>query len=212
MSNGFIGYARVSTDDQTTRQQHDELKGAGCADIFEDVISGKTTERDGLDACLKALVPGDTLVVVALDRLGRSAAHVIATVEALGRRGVGFKSLREPMFDTTSPTGEFMLTIFAGLAQLERRIISERTKAVLRLKKLGAKSSAAPFVDAFTGARSARDGSGRQGIKVRRALIRGRSRNALPCPKEGRGLAPCLSRPASRTDSANTVALIYLIS
>jgi len=135
MNNGFIGYARVSTDDQTTRQQHDELKGAGCADIFEDVISGKTTERDGLDACLKALVPGDTLVVVALDRLGRSAAHVIATVEALGRRGVGFKSLREPMFDTTSPTGEFMLTIFAGLAQLERRIISERTKAVLRAKK-----------------------------------------------------------------------------
>jgi DNA invertase Pin-like site-specific DNA recombinase len=116
MSNRLIGYARVSTDDQTTRQQIDELKAAGCEEIFEDVIS-------------------DTLVVVALDRLGRSTAHVIATVEKLGARGVGFKSLREPMFDTTSPTGEFLLTVFAGLAQLERRMISQRTKSALAAKK-----------------------------------------------------------------------------
>jgi DNA invertase Pin-like site-specific DNA recombinase len=135
MSNRLIGYARVSTDDQTTRQQIDELKAAGCEEIFEDVISGKTTERDGLDACLATLVLGDTLVVVALDRLGRSTAHVIATVEKLGARGVGFKSLREPMFDTTSPTGEFLLTVFAGLAQLERRMISQRTKSALAAKK-----------------------------------------------------------------------------
>jgi DNA invertase Pin-like site-specific DNA recombinase len=135
MRNRLLGYARVSTDDQTTRQQVDELKAAGCTEIFEDVISGKTTERDGLDACLETLVPGDTLVVVALDRLGRSTVHVIATVESLGARGVGFKSLREPMFDTTSPTGEFLLTVFAGLAQLERRMISARTKSALAAKK-----------------------------------------------------------------------------
>jgi DNA invertase Pin-like site-specific DNA recombinase len=90
------------------------LKSAGCDEILEDVISGKTTERAGLDACLETLVPGDTLIVVALDRIGRSTSHVIATVETLGRRGIGFKSLREPMFDTTSPTGEFLLTVFAG--------------------------------------------------------------------------------------------------
>jgi DNA invertase Pin-like site-specific DNA recombinase len=135
MDNRLIGYARVSTDDQTTRQQIDELNAAGCTEIFEDVISGKTTERAGLEACLETLAPGDTLLVVALDRIGRSTAHVIATVETLGRRGIGFKSLREPMFDTTSPTGEFLLTIFAGLAQLERRMISQRTKSALNAKK-----------------------------------------------------------------------------
>ena len=135
MDNRLIGYARVSTDDQITRQQIDELKSAGCDEIFEDVISGKTTERAGLDACLETLVPGDTLIVVALDRIGRSTSHVIATVETLGRRGIGFKSLREPMFDTTSPTGEFLLTIFAGLAQVERRMISQRTKSALNAKK-----------------------------------------------------------------------------
>jgi DNA invertase Pin-like site-specific DNA recombinase len=135
MDNRLVGYARVSTDDQTTRQQLDELKAAGCAEIFEDVISGKTTERAGLDACLETLSQGDTLVVIALDRIGRSTAHVIATVETLGKRGIGFRSLREPMFDTTSPTGEFLLTVFAGLAQLERRMISERTKSALAAKK-----------------------------------------------------------------------------
>ncbi len=75
------------------------------------------------------------LTVVALDRLGRSTAHVIATVEAFGARGVGFKALREPMFDANSPTGEFLLTVSAGLAQLERRMISQRTKSALAAKK-----------------------------------------------------------------------------
>jgi DNA invertase Pin-like site-specific DNA recombinase len=135
MDNRLVGYARVSTDDQTTRQQLDELKAAGCTEIFEDVISGASTERAGLDACLEMLAPGDTLVVVALDRIGRSTSHVIATVATLGKRGVGFKSLREPMYDTTSPTGEFLLTIFAGLAQLERRMIAQRTKSALAAKK-----------------------------------------------------------------------------
>jgi hypothetical protein len=101
MDNRLVGYARVSTDDQTTRQQIDELKAAGCTEIFEDVISGASTGRAGLDACLDTLNQGDALVVVALDRIGRSTAHVIATVETLGKRGLGFKSLREPMFDTT---------------------------------------------------------------------------------------------------------------
>jgi DNA invertase Pin-like site-specific DNA recombinase len=107
----------------------DELKAAGCTEIFEDVISGASTERAGLDACLDTLNQGDALVVVALDRIGRSTAHVIATVETLGKRRIGFKSLREPVFDTTSPTGQFLLTIFAGLAQLERRMISSSTKS-----------------------------------------------------------------------------------
>jgi DNA invertase Pin-like site-specific DNA recombinase len=129
-----IGYARVSTDDQTTRQQIDALRAAGCDDIFEDVISGASTERDGLDACLAKLQDGDVLVVVALDRLGRSMAHLVSTVHGLADRGVGFRSLRESI-DTTSAAGRLILGIFAALAEFERSLIKERTIAALDAKR-----------------------------------------------------------------------------
>jgi DNA invertase Pin-like site-specific DNA recombinase len=130
----LIGYARVSTADQTTRPQLDALRAAGCAEVFEDVLSGSVDERDGLQTCLDALRAGDTLIVPRLDRLGRSMPHLVSTVHALAARGVGFRSLAESI-DTTSATGRLVLHLFAALADFERGLIVERTKASLTAKK-----------------------------------------------------------------------------
>jgi DNA invertase Pin-like site-specific DNA recombinase len=130
----LIGYARVSTADQTTRPQLDALKAAGCAKVFEDVLSGSVDDRDGLQMCLDALRAGDTLVVPRLDRLGRSMPHLVSTVHALAARGVGFRSLAESI-DTTSATGRLVLHLFAALADFERGLTVERTKASLTAKR-----------------------------------------------------------------------------
>lgn len=131
----LIGYSRVSTAEQTTAQQVDALRAAGCAEIFsDDGISGSTTSRPELDRCLAALQPGDTLVSWKLDRVGRSTIHLLTTIEALAKRGVGFRSLTEGV-DTTTSAGRMVVTILAGVAQFERDIISERTTATLQAKK-----------------------------------------------------------------------------
>jgi len=130
----LLGYARVSTPEQSTEQQRHALHTAGCAEVFEDVLSGATADRDGLATCLEALRPGDTLVVARLDRLGRSMPHLVATVHELAARGVGFRSLAESI-DTTSATGRLVLHLFAALADFERELISERTKASLTAKR-----------------------------------------------------------------------------
>jgi DNA invertase Pin-like site-specific DNA recombinase len=148
MKNRLTGYARISTADQTLRQQTDALTAAGCGTIFEDTISGAALTRDGLDACLESLEPGDTLIVVALDRLGRSMAHLVNTVHSLAERGIGFRSLRESI-DTTSAAGRLVLHMFAALADFERELIRERTKSALAAKKsrgetLGRKRSLTP--------------------------------------------------------------------
>jgi DNA invertase Pin-like site-specific DNA recombinase len=130
----YIGYARVSTGEQTLDAQRDALKAAGCSQIFTDVVSGATTTRTGLDAALGALSPGDTLVVARLDRLGRSMPHLVATVHELADRSVGFKSLAESI-DTTSAAGKLVLHMFAALAAFERDLIRERTRDALAAKK-----------------------------------------------------------------------------
>lgn len=124
------GYARVSTADQSLGLQEDALRAAGCARIWTDTASGALTTRPQLDALLDALLPGDTLVVWRLDRLGRSMGHLVTTIDALAERGVGFVSLTEGI-DTTTATGRLVLGIFASLAQFERELIRERTKAGL---------------------------------------------------------------------------------
>jgi DNA invertase Pin-like site-specific DNA recombinase len=128
-----IGYARVSTKDQTTDLQIDALTSAGVAEdaIYTDTMSGAKDDRPGLASCLKALRSGDTLVVWKLDRLGRSLKHLINTVADLSERGVGFRVLTGTPIDTTTPSGKLVFTIFAGLAEFERALISERTKAGL---------------------------------------------------------------------------------
>lgn len=129
-----IGYARVSTDEQNLDLQLDALKAAGCERVFEDRVSGVTTKRPGLDKALAALAPGDVLVTWRLDRLGRSLQHLIALVDGLKARGCGFQSLHDAI-DTTSAGGTLIFNIMGALAQFERELIVERTRAGMKAAK-----------------------------------------------------------------------------
>lgn len=131
MTERLIGYARVSTDDQSLEGQLDALRQAGCDPVFHDVASGARTERRGLDEALSTVTEGDTLVVYRLDRLGRSLGHLVNLVTELRERGVQFRSLSDGAIDTTTASGELVFHIFAALAQFERNLIRERTKAGL---------------------------------------------------------------------------------
>ena len=123
------GYARVSTDDQTPALQLAALKRAGCHQVFQDDgLSGATTKRPALIRCLKKLQSGDTLIVWKLDRLGRSLRDLITMLDDLKARGVKFRSLTEAI-DTMTPTGRAMWQMIGVLAELERSLISERTRA-----------------------------------------------------------------------------------
>jgi DNA invertase Pin-like site-specific DNA recombinase len=123
------GYARVSTDDQTPALQLAALTRAGCKTVFKDQgISGATTKRPALTRCLKTLQEGDTLIVWKLDRLGRSLRDLIAMLDDLRARGIKFRSLTEAI-DTETPTGRAMWQMIGVLAELERSLISERTRA-----------------------------------------------------------------------------------
>jgi DNA invertase Pin-like site-specific DNA recombinase len=126
----LIGYARVSTTDQTLDLQKDALEKAGCDKIFTDTASGAKAERTGLDQAFSHVRPGDTLVVWRLDRLGRSLRHLIETITALANRQIGFKSITENI-DTTTSGGKLIFHIFGALAEFERDIIRERTQAGL---------------------------------------------------------------------------------
>ena len=126
----LIGYARVSTDDQTLDLQRDALKEAGCERVFEDTAGGGA-ERPNLEQALSHLRAGDTLVVWRLDRLGRSLKDLIARADELRSGCVGLKSLKEAI-DTDSPAGQVVFHIFGALAEFERALIRERTQAGLR--------------------------------------------------------------------------------
>jgi DNA invertase Pin-like site-specific DNA recombinase len=124
-----IGYARVSTEEQNLEPQRQALTAAGCAAIFEDLgVSGAADDRPGLTAALARIGAGDSLVVWKLDRLGRSLGHLIETVSALKDRGVGFASISESI-DTTTPGGKLFFHMMGALAEFERDLIVERTKA-----------------------------------------------------------------------------------
>ena len=136
-SSRLVGYARVSTGQQDLQLQLDALKVAGVskANLYTDKISGSKAARPGLDQCLSQLKPGDTLVVWRLDRLGRSVRHLIDVVEDLRERGVGFKSLRDGAIDTTTASGKLIFHIFTALAEFERSLIQERTRAGLSVAR-----------------------------------------------------------------------------
>ena len=129
----LVGYARVSTGEQDVDLQLDALREAGCPDelIFVDKVSGAKSLRPGLDACIDALEPGDALLVWRLDRLGRSMPHLVNLIQELLEKGIAFRSLCDGAIDTTSASGELVFHIFSALAQFERRLIQERTKAGL---------------------------------------------------------------------------------
>ena len=127
----LIGYARVSTQDQTLDLQTDALKQAGCEKIFTDMTSGAKVERPGLQEAMHHLRAGDTLVVWRLDRLGRTLKRLIATVTDLSEHEIGFMSLQEHI-DTTTSGGKLIFHIFGALAEFEREVIRERTIAGLQ--------------------------------------------------------------------------------
>jgi DNA invertase Pin-like site-specific DNA recombinase len=141
----LIGYARVSTYDQTLNLQRDALQKAGCTKIFTDTASGAQTERKGLEQALSYVRKGDTFVVWRLDRLGRSLPHLITTMTDLLERGIGFKSLAENI-DTTTSGGKLIFHIFGALAEFERNLIRERTQAGLSAARARGKRGGRPKV------------------------------------------------------------------
>lgn len=143
----WIGYARVSTDDQRLDLQKDALTGAGCIDIYEEKESGKNADRPALGYCRRALAAGDTLVVWRLDRLGRSLPDLVQIVAELESAGVGFESLTERI-ETSSAAGKLVFHVFAALAEFERNVIRERTHAGLAAARArGRKGGRKPALD-----------------------------------------------------------------
>jgi len=126
----LLGYARVSTDSQDTALQLDALYGVGVERVWEDSMTGSVIDRPGLDELLGYARAGDTIVVYSISRLSRSVRDLLTVVDALAERGVGLRSLTEPVNTSAgSPYGDFTLTLLGALAALERSILRERTRA-----------------------------------------------------------------------------------
>jgi len=139
----LIGYARLSTDDQVLDAQMDELRAAGCDRIFQEHGSGVSRARPVLTRLLGELAAGDVLVVVRLDRLALSVSHLLRVIEDLEKRGVHFRSIRDPI-DTSTPQGMFSLQVLGAVAQLERALIAERTRAGIKAAKARGKMPGNP--------------------------------------------------------------------
>jgi len=139
----LIGYARLSTDDQVPDAQMDELRAAGCDRIFQEHGSGVSRARPVLTRLLGELAAGDVLVVVRLDRLALSVSHLLRVIEDLEKRGVHFRSIRDPI-DTSTPQGMFSLQVLGAVAQLERALIAERTRAGIKAAKARGKMPGNP--------------------------------------------------------------------
>ncbi|WP_424861486.1 recombinase family protein [Streptomyces sp. MMS24-I29] len=144
----LIGYARVSGDDQEAQLQLDALMEAGCARVFSDKASGKNTERPELTAVLDYVRPGDTLCVWKLDRFARSLIDLVNMVDALAARGVGFKVLTGALasIDPNTPDGRLMLQVVGAMAEFERSLIQERTRAGLDAAKAQGRTGGRPVV------------------------------------------------------------------
>lgn len=193
MTGHLVGYARVSTRDQSPALQLDALRAAGCARVFEETASGAQRDRPQLAAALDYMRAGDTLVVWKLDRLARSTRQLIETVEALEARGVGFRCLTQDI-DTTTPTGKLVFTVFSAIAEFERGLLRERTMAGLeaarargrrggRRKKLGPKDLAAARALLADPAITVEDAAARLGVVASTLYVYfpgGRSKLAAP--------------------------------
>ena len=169
----LVGYMRVSKTDgsQVTDLQRDALLAAGvdARNLYEDAASGKREDRAGLAACLKALREGDTPVVWKLDRLGRDLRHLVNTVHDLTARSIGFKVLtgHGASIDTTSAAGKLIFTIFAGLAEFERELIIERTKAGMAAARARGRNGGRPYKMTAAKLRLAMAAMGQPETKIR---------------------------------------------
>jgi len=154
-----VGYARISTDEQNLDLQLDALHETGCKRIYKDTGTGSLKHRPQLDACLDYLRAGDTLVVWRLDRLGRGLKHLIEAIEELHDRGIGVRSLTEQI-DTTTSAGRLQFHIFGALAEFEREIIRERTRAGLAAARARGRIGGRPpalTAEKLAGARAMRE-------------------------------------------------------
>jgi DNA invertase Pin-like site-specific DNA recombinase len=124
---GVYGYARVSTQDQNLTGQLEALKAAGAGTIYREKISGVRADRPQLAKLMASLKPGDMVIVTKLDRLGRSTRELLDLIERIGKAGAAFRSLGDPLFDTTSSQGRLLTTLLAAIAEFERDLIRERT-------------------------------------------------------------------------------------
>lgn len=145
----IVGYARISTSEQKLSVQTEILKENGCERIFTDISSGVREDRPGLNEMLAYLRKGDTIIVYKTDRIFRSLKNMIGLIEKFNENGILFKSITEPTFDTTTANGKFIIQIFGAVAEFERSLISERTKAGLegarrRKKLLGRPKGSSP--------------------------------------------------------------------
>jgi DNA invertase Pin-like site-specific DNA recombinase len=140
----LVGYARVSTRDQSPALQRDALKQANCDRVFEERASGAARDRPELKAALDYMRKGDTLVVWKLDRLARSTSQLIETVRDLEARGIGIRCLTQSEIDTTTAGGRLVFTIFGAIAEFEREVIRERTRAGLEAARLRGRTGGRP--------------------------------------------------------------------
>lgn len=170
----LIGYARVSTEDQEAQLQRDALTEAGCSRIFEDKASGRNTDRPELTAVLDYLREGDTLVAWKLDRLGRSLIDLVSIVDGLRERGIGFKVLTGALsaVDTTSADGRLFFQIIAAMAEFERSLIKDRTRAGLEAAKAQGRTGGRPTVitDDLLSVAKARKAKGESVSAIAKAL------------------------------------------
>lgn len=140
----LVGYARVSTRDQSHALQRDALAAAGVAKVFHEKASGAARDRPELKAALDFMREGDTLVVWKLDRLARSTGQLIETVRDLEARGIGFRCLTQSEIDTTTAGGRLVFTIFGAIAEFEREVIRERTRAGLEAARARGRTGGRP--------------------------------------------------------------------
>jgi len=143
------GYARASLEKQAIERQLDELAAAGVdpRNIFQEKITGIRRDRDELNRMLDGLQPGDTVIVVELSRIGRSSKDILEVVDLIHKKGAHFRSLSEKWLDTTTPQGQLIFTIFAGLCQFERDLIAARTKSGLAAAKARGRCGGRPATE-----------------------------------------------------------------
>ena len=165
----LIGYARVSTEDQATHSQVDALKAAGCHVIHEEYASGAAKSRPILGRMLASVRRGDIIVVVRLDRLARSVSHLLEVIDQLDAQGAYFRSLSDPI-DTTSPQGMFTLQVLGAVAQLERALNSERTKAGIKAAMTRGKRPGNPGLRVRDPLAIQKIGAARDGVYMSRLL------------------------------------------
>lgn len=144
----IIGYARVSTSGQNLEGQCDQLRDAGCERIYSEKVSGAKSQRPELERMLDALRDGDTVVITELTRMGRSVKDLFSIIDGIHAAGASIKSLRETWLDTTTPQGNLLFTIFAGLSQFERDLTRQRTKEGLAAARARGRNGGRPKANA----------------------------------------------------------------